>query len=59
MANSLGYDLSEAYSLMYGKILTPSYRRTFLDWIRTNHPESLARIIHDHKVKIEDYGFVD
>ena len=59
MANSLGYDLSEAYSLMYGKILTAAYRRVFLDWIRTNHPNALARIVKDHKVKIENYGFVD
>ena len=53
------FDLSEAYSLMYGKILTAAYRRVFLDWIRTNHPNALARIVKDHKVKIEEYGFVD
>ena len=59
MANKVRYDLSEAYSLMYGKILTAAYRRTFLDWILENHPEALARIIHDHKIRIEEYGFVD
>ena len=59
MANFMKYDLSEAYSLMYGKIATASYRRTFLDWIRTNHPQALDRIVHDHKIKIEEYGFVD
>ena len=59
MADKVGYDLSEAYSLIYGKILTAAYRRVFLDWIRTNHPSALARIVKDHKVNIEDYGFVD
>ena len=53
------YDLSEAYSLMFSKIQTAAYRRVFLDWIRTNHPNALARIVKDHKVRIEEYGFVD
>ena len=43
------YDISEAYSLMYGKILTAAYRRVFLDWIRTNHPNALARIVKDQQ----------
>ena len=59
MANKVRFDLSEAYSLMYGKIQTAAYRRVFLDWIRTNHPNALARIVKDHKIKIEEFCFVD
>ena len=52
------YDFSEAYSDFYRKIRGDEYRREYLRFLRDKHPVSLARVMKDHNVTLEEFHVV-
>ena len=51
-------DIPTTYSVYYGNLQTPQYRREFVRWLRDNNPVALRKVLADHKLKLEDFGFV-
>ena len=52
------FDVPKAYSDFYGKIHGDQYRREYLRFLRDKHPASLARVMKDNKVTLEQFHVV-
>ena len=52
------FDMPKLHSAFYGKIRGDQYRRDYLRFLRDKHPASLARVMKDHKVTLEQFHVV-
>ena len=52
------FDIPKTYSDFYGKIRGDQYRREYLRFLRDKNPASLARVMKDHNVTLEQFHVV-